>query len=158
MPNVRLQVEGLKEAAARIDDVGTRAQRPEIVLRSPAVLADLHESEERRFATNTGWKRLTPKWVAEKQRHGWDSRVLRKTGALERELTSGGPDIVFTAWNKTLTFGIRGGRSDLYYAAPLARGVGRAKTKRRMVRVDTIARSRITGRIGHYIAYGVVTR
>lgn len=156
MPTARVSVEGLKEARARVDDVGIRARQPEPVLRSPGVFADLLASEERRFGTNAGWRRDTSKWVADKQRHGWDQRTLRKTGELERQLTRGGPSIVFTAWNGTMTFGVRGGRSTLYYAAPLARGA-RGGAKRRMVRIDRVATYRISGRISRYITYGIVT-
>lgn len=153
----RLRVEGLKEARAFVDDVGLRAQRPEPVMRSDSVKADILAGERRRFERGTGWARDTPKWIAEKRRRGLDERTLRATGRLERALTTGAdPAITFQAFNSELRWGIRGGRSDLYYAAPLARGTTEHRG-RRMVVIDQVARSRIAGRIEHYIATGIIT-
>lgn len=126
-------------------------------MRSNSVKDDILESERRRFARGTGWRKDTPKWVAEKRRSGLDTRVMRATGHLERALTTGAdPAITFQAFNSTLRWGIRAGRSDLYYAAPLARGTTR-HPPRRMVVIDQVARVRIAGRIEHYIATGIIT-
>lgn len=153
----RLRIEGLKEARARVDELGIRAQRPEPVLRSDSVKLDLLESEGRRFARTTGWRKDNPKWLREKQRRGLDPRVMRATGHLERALTTGADAaITFQAYNSELRWGIRGGRTDLYYAAPLARGTTR-HPRRRMVVIDQIARAHIAGRIEHYIANGIIT-
>lgn len=152
-----IRVENLKSAVRRIDDVGDRARRPERVLRSEVVKLDLLASEKRRFATNTGWRNDTPKWIAEKARRGLDPRTLRATGHLERALTTGDdPAIVRSAYNGVLRFGIRPGRSDLYYAQALAKGKP-GKRGRPMVRIDVLARDTTAGRVEHYIATGLET-
>lgn len=152
-----IRVEDLKVSVKRVDDVGDRARTPEKVLRSESVKGDLLASEERRFATNAGWRKDTPDWVAEKRRRGLDPRTLRATGHLEQALTTGNDSaIVRSAYNGVLRFGIRLGRSDLYYAQSVAKNKA-GKRGRPMVRIDLIAKSTIAGRVEHYIAYGINT-
>lgn len=153
----RVTVEGLKEAQLRLDDVGLRARRPEPTLRSRATERALVRSEQRAFAK--GWKRDTPKWATYKRHHRLDPRVLRATGRLEHALTrvdQAGTE--FSAYNSTLRWGIKPGRSDLYYAQALAKGVGHAHTKRRMVVIDKPARAQIADIVAHYIASGETRR
>lgn len=150
----RLRVDGLQEAVRRIDVVGERGRRPEPALRAQQTRRDLTASEQRRFASSRGWKRLTPGWVSEKRRRGLDPRILRATGRLERSLTSG-TGITFKAFNGTLTWGIPRGRSDLYYAQALAKGTT-SMPARRMVVIDRAARDRIAIRVERYVAYGEV--
>jgi hypothetical protein len=152
----RLQVEGMREAVSRIDHVGDRARRAEPALGARQTLRDLQASEERRFATGRGWKRLTPRWAAEKRRRGLDPRILRATGRLYGALTHGGAGVTFHAYRNELRWGITPGRGDLHYAQPLAKGAGRLP-KRRMVVIDREARDRISVRVERYIAYGEVT-
>lgn len=144
----RLQVDGLKAAQKRIDETGARAKRPEPALRARDSLEDLTASEERRFQSTRGWRRLTPGWVAEKRRRGLDPRILRATAKLYRALTSG-RGLTFRAFAGTLYWGIPAGRSDLFYAQVQAK-------KRRMVVIDKTARDRIAVRVERYIADGVV--
>lgn len=148
----RLQVDGLAEAVARVDDTGDRARRPEPALKAPATLLDLQSSEHRKFARG-GWRRDTPGWIREKRRRGLDPRTLRATGRLESALTNATHGVKATVWNSTLTWGIRAGRSDIYYAQVLAKGRGRMPA-RRMVVIDRTARDRIAARVERYIAHG----
>lgn len=151
-----ITVEGIREARARIDATGTRAQRPEPALRSTGTLSDLLASERRTFAVSgPGWRRLTPAWVAEKHRRGLDPRILRATGSLERALTTaaGARGITFRAYNGTLYWGIPRGRSYLYYAQPLAR-TRAGRRGRRMVKIDREATGHIALRVQRYIADG----
>lgn len=152
----RLSVDGLREASLRLDDVGLRARRPEPALRSAATREAVAASERRKFDRGS-WKRDTAKWASYKRHHGLDARTLRATGRLEAALTNpaGSAGVSFTAYNATLKFGIRPGRSDLYYAQALAKGVGHAKTKRRMVVIDKPARAEIAGIAERYIATGL---
>lgn len=153
----RLKIDGLREASLRLDDIGLRARRPEPALRSPATLRELQAGERRKFAKG-GWRRDTPKWIKQKRRQGLDARTLRATGRLEAALTSGAKQagVTFTAYNSTLRWGITPGRGDLYYAQALAKGVGHAKTKRRMVVIDKGARAQIAGHVEVYISTGIV--
>ena len=149
----RLKVEGVKEAVQRLDDVGYRARHPEPALRSEATKADLGAGEARLFARSP-WPPDSSQWASYKRRHGLDPRVLRATGRLEGALTSG-TGMTFRAWNATLWWGIPLGRSDLYYAQPLAKGAGHRKP-RRMVVIDQDTRVRIGRRVQIYITDGFV--
>jgi hypothetical protein len=117
----RLRVDGLQEAVHRIDDVGDRARRPEPALRSHQTLLDLQQSERRKFARG-GWRRDSPAWIKEKRRRGLDTRTLRATGRLESALANATDGVKATVYNGALTWGIRRGASDIYYAQKLAKG------------------------------------
>jgi hypothetical protein len=151
----RLEIEGLPAATRRFDDIGLRARRPEPALRSKATLGALKASEQRRFARG-GWPRDTPKWIREKRRRGLSDKTLVATGRLERALESGAvaEGISFSAYDSTLYWGIKGGRTNIYYAHPLAKGVGHKKVKRRMVTIDRQARVVIVTYVQNYIATG----
>ena len=149
----RLEVEGLKESILRIDEVGDRARRPEPALRASGTLLDLQQSERRKFARG-GFRRDTKKWLQEKRRRGLDPRTMRATGRLESALTNATHGVRRTVYNAELTWGILRGRSDIYYAQPLAKGIGHAKVKRRAVVIDKVATASISRRVEHFIAYG----
>lgn len=153
----RLTVDGLKDALDRVDDVGDRARRPEPALRDDATLMDLQMSERRKFARG-GWRRITPEWAAQKRRAGLDPRPMRATGRLESALTNATHGVRATVFNATLTWGIRAGNSDLYYAQALAKGVGDPPRKRRAVVIDKTARENIAGRVQRFIAHGFTAR
>ena len=152
----RLAVDGLKEAIKRVDEVGDRARRPEPALRAPGTLLDLQLSERRKFARG-GWRRITPRWAQQKRRAGLDARTMRATGRLESALTNATHGVRATVWNATLTWGIRAGRSSIYYAQPLAKGVGNPPKARRAVVIDKPARQSIAQRTEKFIAYGFLT-
>lgn len=152
----RLKVDGLAEAVQRIDDTGERARRPEPALRSDATQYDLQLSERRKFQRG-GWRRDTPGWIQEKRRRGLDTRTLRATGRLEAALVNAVPPVKMTVWNNTLVWGIRGGRTDLYYAKALAKGYQSSKGRvpaRRMVVIDKEARGKISARVERYVLVG----
>lgn len=152
----RLAVEGLKEAVHRVDEVGDRARRPEPALRHRDTLLDLQMSERRKFARG-GWRRIKPEWAAEKRRRGLDPRTLRATGRLESALVNATHGVRATVYNAELRWGIRAGRSELYYAQALAKGwtssTGQVPA-RRMVVIDQTARGRIAERVERFIAHG----
>jgi hypothetical protein len=148
----RLAIDGLKDAITQVDEVGDRARRPEPALRDDATLLDLQQGERRKFARG-GWRRITPAWAREKRRRGLDPRTLRATGRLESALTNATHGVRATVWNSELRWGIRAGRSDIYYAQPLATGA-RGMPPRRMVLIDRTARESIAGRVERFIAHG----
>lgn len=148
----RLTVDGLRDATGLMDDVGERARRPGPALGHPNTQRDLQESERRKFARG-GWARDTPRWVAEKRRRGLDTRTLRATGQLESALTNATHGVRATTRGPDLLWGIRPGRSDIYYAQALASGM-RGARPRRMVVIDAIARERIAQRVSNWIADG----
>jgi len=156
MPRARFQVEGLKEAVQRVDDVGERARQPEPALRSDTVLAALMSGEGRKFQRG-GWPKDTRAWIDRKRRKGWPNRTLVATGRLENALVKLGPkghnDILFRAWNGELTWGIRQGRSDLYYSQALAKGV-RGRRPSRMVLIDKQTKAEISAHVQKYVATG----
>lgn len=141
-------MEGLRETARRLDEVGLRAQRPEPVMRDSTTRRLLQASEVRRFAHTRGWRRITPEWIEEKRRRGLDPRVMRATGRLEDTLTSQfSSSTQFGAHDGVLRWGLRW-RSEFFYASV------QATRGRRSVVIDTIARRAIVARIQQYIATG----
>lgn len=151
----RLEVSGLRASVERLDDLGDRARAPEPVLRSNETLARLNAGERRKFQRG-GWQRLSPEWARRKRREGLSPRTLVATGRLERTLTQGaGPGTVFSAFNGELRWGIRAGRSDVYYAQALAKGV-RGRRASRMVVIDSTTKAEIAGSVERYIVDGVI--
>lgn len=150
----RLRVDGIKASVERVDDVGERARRPEPALRAPGTLHDLQLSQRRKFARG-GWRRDTPEWIKEKRRRGLDPRTLRATGRLESALVNATHGVKATVFNGGLTWGIRAGRSDIYYAQSLAKGT-RGSAPRRMVVIDKTAKEHIATRVERYVADGVI--
>lgn len=146
-----LRVEGLREARHRVDEVGTRALRPEPALRSPATRLDLQMSERRRF-TRYRWKRASQAWVARKRREGLDPRTMHASNRLSSALENAeGGTIRLTIFNGTLTWGLRAGRVATYAEIQAQRG-------RRAVVIDRDARRRISERVEAFIATGFIER
>jgi hypothetical protein len=149
VPRATLQVEGLREAQRKIVDVGARARLPEPALRSPGTRRALQESERRRFSRYR-FRPDTRIWVARKRREGLSSKTMIATGRLQSALENAnyGEGVRQIVHGSMLTWGIKAGRSDVYYAAPLAKG------GRKAVAIDRLARIDIAERVQHFIAYG----
>lgn len=108
-------------------------------------------SEKRRF-TNYRFRPATRDWVARKRREGLSTRTMIASGRLSSALINGEAGTVrFTVFNGILTWGLRTGRSDTYYAQVQA---GRG---RRVVVIDRVARKRIAERVESFLASGFVT-
>lgn len=142
-----LTVTGLREAVKRVDDVGERAARPEPALRSPAVLLALQMGERRKFLTGR-FKPASPEWVARKRREGLSPRSMQASGRLRAALENATPPVRRTVFNSQLTWGIPGGRGDLYYA------VVQANRGRKAVVLDKPTRVVINDRVEHFLATG----
>lgn len=143
-----IRVEGLKEVIATTGGMANAANRPERVLRSRPVRRELEQAAERRF--RRGIRAASRGWTTEKQRRGLDSRRFRATGAAFDAVTRGrGPAaraIIFEGARGGVRFGVRPGRSDLYYLQAHATGYqagGRRMPKRRVVVIDKAARDGI---------------
>ena len=86
-PSVVVEVEGDKVAAERIAAVGKRAENVRPV--KPDLDALFRQDEEQRFTLNgPGWLPLKESTEALKEAQGWEAGILRRTGELERSLTS----------------------------------------------------------------------
>lgn len=151
-----LKVDGLKEAAKRVDDLGLRARKPQPALRHPNTQRDLQLSERRKFARG-GWRRDTPRWIDQKRRAGLDTRTLRANGLLESALVNATHGVRARVVGPDLLWGLTAGRSDIYYAQALAAGSSSMKP-RPMVVIDPIARDAIAERVQSYIADGTYGR
>lgn len=152
----RLEVTGVRANVERLDAIGDRARRPEPVLRSPETLARLNAGQRRKFLRG-GWQKDTPAWIARKKREGLSTRTLVATGRLESALTQGaGSGVMFSAFNAELRWGIKAGRSDLYYAQALAKGV-RGRRKSRMVLIDKVTKAEIAVSVERYVVTGVIS-
>jgi phage gpG-like protein len=106
-PVVEVEVVGDKLAADRILQVGRRAEN--LLPVKPALDVFFHEDEKRRFDLNgPGWLPLDDATVALKEANGWEPGILRRTGEMERALTSGGDQVglsLLAGGGTTLAFG-----------------------------------------------------
>lgn len=145
-----LAITGIREARERIDDVGDRARRPEPSLRAPGTRRDLQESERRRF-TRYRFIPASREWVARKRREGLDTRTMHASNRLSSALINAESGSVrMTVFNGTLTWGLKAGRSNTYYAQV------QAQRGRRAVVIDRPARANIAQRVESFIAHGFV--
>jgi hypothetical protein len=147
MARQTLRIEGLREARKRVDDVGHRAAAPEPALRSDAVLMALQMGERRKFSTGR-FPRDTKAWVDRKRREGLSPKTMQATGRLKSNLENATPPVRRTVFNSSLTWGIRGGRTDLYYARV------QAQRGRRAVVIDKLARREVAQRVEDFLATG----
>lgn len=143
MARAGVEITGLKQAQDRIGDVANRAREPLPAPVARQVLRELQASERRRFATGRGWRKLTPRWVAYKRTHGFDTRKLVMTGGLERSLTHGGGDVRFIASRYQIVFGLAAKREYMILAHT-----------RRPVMIDRDARKEIPQIVQRYIGQG----
>lgn len=145
-----LRIEGLHAAVLHVGDVGDRARKPERALRSEQTKMDLQMSERRRFH-GFRFKATSKEWRERKRREGLDPRTMVASGRLESALTNAtGGSVRLTIFNGTLTWGLRTGRSDTYYAQV------QAHRGRRVVVIDRPARRNIAQRVESFIAHGFV--
>lgn len=147
-----LQVEGLKEARTMIGEVGDRARRPEPALRDKETLFDLQEGERRLFASGKGLRADSPAWKKRKRELGLSPQKMVATGRLKSALENANASegVRATVFNGVLTWGIRRGQSNVYYAQP------QAKQGRRVVVIDKPSRESIAERVERFVAYGVL--
>lgn len=120
-----LELSGARGAEHRLEGVGRRAA--DISAAGGRILGELRAGERRQFATGTGWPRLAASTLARKRRQGLDPRTLRATGLLEQVLTRPAQQAhgqVAAADADEIRFGIRGGRTDVFYGRFHQRGKG----------------------------------
>lgn len=148
-PQVALEVVGDKVAAERLIMVGERASdvRPIKPLLDPAFRRD----EETRFALNgPGWKALADTTVALKAAAGMDARILRRTGELERALTSAGGsvEVGLTSSRTELAFG-----TDVPYAR--FHQYGKGVPKRELIDLRPATVERMSSTVQGYVVDGI---
>lgn len=111
---INLEVVGERQVGRRMTRIATRAldMRPAM-----SDVADvLINAEKRQFDSEDGWQRDALSTRRRKAREGLDPRTMRATGKLERVLThrrARGQLLEIT--RDSVTFGLKGGRSDGYY-------------------------------------------
>lgn len=119
---LRITINGDREAAARLQRLGDRAGNARPVLNK--VVDQLIDVERQRFQSGR-FKRLAPSTRARKRREGLDPRPLRASGALMRSLTQrSAPNQLLQVSNTELVFGTK-----LYYARFHELGQGVPKRK-----------------------------
>lgn len=153
----RLDIQGLAAAQQRLTAAGSRARRPEPALRSRATLQALRDSETRRFQANR-FRANSPKWQQYKRRHGLSPKRLQASGLLRMILTAGtwgttNSAVAFSAWNGVLTWGLKGGRSPVFYARIWAD----RDRRRRPVYIDKRARVDIGDIVMRYVVEGTTS-
>lgn len=159
----RLKVEGVAELRAEWSAVGERARTLEVPLRDRATRKDLEAASARRF--KRGLRRASSRaWTLEKARRGLDARVMRASGAAELALTKGQGEgagaLTFTAYNGELRWGVKRGRSSLFYLQVHAAGYSSKRGRvpaRRVVVIDKTAREAISERVLTYVHHGRLT-
>lgn len=155
----RLKVEGVSEHVVELGRIGDRARRPEPALRARQTREDLQDASRKRF--RRGLRRASRAWILEKQRRGLSTRTMHATGAAMLALTNNsGPArgaVTFNAFNAELRWGVKRGRSDLFYIQVHAGGYTTKKGRqapRRVVVIDKPARESIAERVVTYVHTG----
>jgi hypothetical protein len=131
---VKIDVIGAATAVREIRLRGERSRSARPAMKAIAKVA--RDSEKRQFSSGQGWPPIKAKSRARKMRRGLDPRVMRATGLLEKVLTQPGQHMhgqMEDAGPDGLVFGIRPGRSDVFYAYT------HAKRKWKLIRFDSIA-------------------
>lgn len=142
-----IKSEGLKAIEAQL---GKMAVRDRALLDDPVVRRELEHSAARRF--QRGIRQAKRTWRLEKRARGLRDRPLQATGDAFRALTAGtGPKANAVQFKRTyggVVFGVKPGRSDLYYMQAHHRGYqsthGRVAPRRAVV-IDKQARENIAG-------------
>ena len=137
----------VEKAERLIEGYGDRAT--DIRPASDAIIRRLVLGEKRRFRTSAGWPPLMPSTRARKKRQGLPRKPMKASGLLERTLTTVGAKArshgqLAAVSRHEVRFGIKGGRSDIFYGAISQKG--REGQKPRKVVVFT-ARTKKTVRI-----------
>lgn len=142
-------------ASDRFDLMSERARNPRPVLLD--VLDLLHQGEKRRFNSSAGWEGLSAATRARDQRKdkryksGRDPRLMRASGALERALTIKGEDPSISDVGKdTLRFGIKGGRTPVYYGR--FHDLGDGVPRRQVLVFSSVTRKRTSRVVTDYFA------
>lgn len=151
---LRADVERILEAQNMIGGVGDRARAPEPALRSQATLRALQRGERRVFARSR-FKKNSAAWDRRKRRKGLSPKRMQASGLLRLILEGGGSVsgnsvVQFSAFRGELRFGLRGGRTIVYYARILAD----RDRSRRVVKVDQPARIDIVDIVAGYVFDG----
>jgi hypothetical protein len=135
-------VDGEQQAANRFTLIGRRARDARPAFREISRL--IYESEQRRFNSRSGWAPLAASTVARKRREGLSPQIMRATGALHRALTVPGDPSILDIDKDRMRFGLKGGRTAVYYGRFHQQGKGVPK---RPVVVFTAATRRNANRI-----------
>jgi phage gpG-like protein len=144
-PQLQVEVVGEQVAAERLLQVGERAADVRPV--KPQLDPLFRRDEEARFAADgPGWTALKDSTVALKQAQGWDARILRRTGELERSLTSRTAALEVT---------LSGGRDELAFgtSVPYARyhQYGEGVPKRELIDLSPRTVAAMTETVQGYI-------
>lgn len=111
---VDIRVTGVRQAARRLDGLGDRAGDMRLAFHE--IAGELMAGERRQFTSQSGWRPLAASTRERKRRQGKSLRVLHDSGSLERALTTrGAPGQLLDVKPDSVRFGIKGGRSDVYY-------------------------------------------
>lgn len=139
-----LKLTGEERTARHLRDTGDKALDLRPALRRVGV--EFARGEERLFQSQKGWPPLALSTRARKRRQGLPLRAMRATGLLERTLTSktAMPGRLMRVNRSSITFGIAGGRSPIYYGRFHNEGKGNPK-RSLVVGDDQLVRTRAMG-------------
>jgi hypothetical protein len=146
-PEPMLEARGTAKAAADLTAIGERGS--DIRRVAEQIRTIYRHSNARRFASNGlgAWPALAASTVERKQAGGYDSRPMRRSGALEAALTSpSSSDQVDERDRSELRFG-----TTLPYAGYHDTGTGGEK-RRELVELTPAERDQVTTLLGAYIA------
>jgi len=146
-PEPMIEVRGARKAAVDLHQLGERGS--DIRRVSEKVRSIYRRSNERRFASMGlgSWPALADSTVERKRRGGYDPRAMRRSGALERALTSPrARDQVDVRDPSEFRFG-----TTLPYAGYHDAGTGGEK-RRELVELTAAERAEVSRLISDYIA------
>jgi hypothetical protein len=146
-PETTIEVRGARKAAVDLAELGERGS--DIRRVSEKVRAIYRKSNERRFASMGlgSWPALAASTVERKAQGGYDARAMRRSGDLERSLTSPRASDQIDRRDKTeFRFG-----TTLNYGGYHDTGTGGEK-KRELVELTASEREQVSRLISDYIA------
>ena len=146
-PQPTIEVRGARKAAIDLHELGERGS--DIRRVSEKVRAIYRKSNERRFGSNGlgAWPELADSTKDRKRRGGYDPRPMRRSGALERSLTSPRAAEQIDRRDKTeFRFG-----TTLGYAAYHDTGTGGEK-RRELLELTAAERNEVSRLISEYVA------
>lgn len=144
---LEIEVSGDEQAKRRFARIAHKAERTRPAMQQ---VADELIQGEREQWRNPGWVPLAVSTRARKRRQHLPAKPLRATGRLERALTvKGAPGQHLKVGDREVVFGLKGGRSDVFYGRFHQQGKG--VPKRQVVVVTTRTRQRIANAIERHL-------
>lgn len=144
-PLMSIESKGVPQATKHLHELGERGSDVRRV--SEKIRSVYRESNRKRFGGYARWKPLDDDTIESKRKQGLDTRVLRRTGALEKSLTAArASNQIDERGKEIMRFG-----TTLFYARMTDKGT-KHQPKRKLIGISKKDKEKIVGYIERYIA------